>query len=169
MNTNFYMRSTVSYRSNSYWAINNLQIAGALLLRFTCKLLMEGSLKIHVNILKSIYYLIYLHDYIYIWIYYTQLLWWLSSKETACNAGDTGSIPESGRSPGGGNGDPLRILAWKIPWAEDSGGLLFKVSQRVGHTYYTQDLGGVKINLNWVSPEDLDSHQSKICKFEEFL
>ena len=30
---------------------------------------------------------------------------------SACNAGDTGSIPESGRSPGGGNGDPLRILA----------------------------------------------------------
>ena len=29
-------------------------------------------------------------------------------KESACNAGDTGSIPESGRSPGGGNGNPLQ-------------------------------------------------------------
>ena len=146
------------------WAIglNNLQIAGALLLHFTCKLLMEGSLKIHVNTLKIIYCLIYLHDYIYIWIYHTQLLWWLSSKETACNAGDTGSIPGSERSPGVGNGDPLHILAWKIPWAEDSGGLLFKGSQRVGHTYYTQDLGGVKINLNWVSPGDLDSRVKSI-------
>ena len=30
---------------------------------------------------------------------------WLSSKESACNAGDAGSIPESGRSPGEGNGN----------------------------------------------------------------
>ena len=26
-------------------------------------------------------------------------------KESACSAGDPGSIPESGRSPGGGNGN----------------------------------------------------------------
>ena len=30
------------------------------------------------------------------------------SKESACNAGDTGSIPGSGRSPGEGNGNPLQ-------------------------------------------------------------
>ena len=35
------------------------------------------------------------------------LPWWLSDKESACNVGDPGSIPESGRSPGGGNGNPL--------------------------------------------------------------
>ena len=29
-------------------------------------------------------------------------------KETACNAGDSGSIPGSGRSPGEGNGNPLQ-------------------------------------------------------------
>ena len=29
------------------------------------------------------------------------------SKESACNAGDTGSIPGLGRSPGEGNGNPL--------------------------------------------------------------
>ena len=28
-------------------------------------------------------------------------------KESACNAGDLGLIPGSGRSPGGGNGNPL--------------------------------------------------------------
>ena len=28
-------------------------------------------------------------------------------KESACNAGDSGSIPGLGRSPGGGNGNPL--------------------------------------------------------------
>ena len=29
-------------------------------------------------------------------------------KESACNAGDLGSIPGSGRSPGEGNGNPLQ-------------------------------------------------------------
>ena len=29
-------------------------------------------------------------------------------KETACNAGDSGSIPGLGRSPGEGNGNPLQ-------------------------------------------------------------
>ena len=29
-------------------------------------------------------------------------------KESACNAGDPGLIPESGRSPGGGHGNPLQ-------------------------------------------------------------
>ena len=34
------------------------------------------------------------------------LLQWLSSKESACNAGDTVSIPGWERSPGGENGNP---------------------------------------------------------------
>ena len=29
-------------------------------------------------------------------------------KESACNAGDQGSVPGLGRSPGGGNGNPLQ-------------------------------------------------------------
>ena len=33
---------------------------------------------------------------------------WLSGKECACNAGDTDLIPELGRSPGEGNGNPLQ-------------------------------------------------------------
>ena len=32
------------------------------------------------------------------------------SKASACNAGDPGSIPGSGRSPGEGNGNPLQYL-----------------------------------------------------------
>ena len=31
-------------------------------------------------------------------------------KESACNAGDPGSIPGSGRSPGEGNGNPLQCF-----------------------------------------------------------
>jgi len=33
------------------------------------------------------------------------LSWWLSGKESACNAGDLSSIPGLGRSPGEGNGN----------------------------------------------------------------
>ena len=36
------------------------------------------------------------------------LLWWLSSQESTCNAGDVGSIPGLGRSPGEGNSKPLQ-------------------------------------------------------------
>ena len=35
------------------------------------------------------------------------------SKESACNEGDLGSIPGSGRSPGEGNGYPLQYLCWE--------------------------------------------------------
>ena len=31
-----------------------------------------------------------------------------ASKESACNAGDAGSVSGSGRSPGGGHGNPLQ-------------------------------------------------------------
>ena len=34
--------------------------------------------------------------------------WWLNGKELPVNAGDMGSIPGSGRSPGEGNGNPLQ-------------------------------------------------------------
>ena len=37
------------------------------------------------------------------------------SKESACNVGDLGSIPESGRSPGGGNGNPLQHSCLENP------------------------------------------------------
>ena len=94
-------------------------------------------------------------------------------KESACNAGNSGSIPGSGRSPGEGTGYPLHcsqaslvgqavenqpamwetwvrslgwkdplekgtathssVLAWRIPWTEEPGGLQSLGQQRVGH------------------------------------
>ena len=36
-------------------------------------------------------------------------------KESACNAGDPGSIPGSGRSPGEGNGKPLQYSCLENP------------------------------------------------------
>jgi len=45
--------------------------------------------------------------------------WWLSGKESTYNAGDVGSVPGSGRSHGGGNGNPLQYSCLKNP--KDSG------------------------------------------------
>ena len=36
-------------------------------------------------------------------------------KEFACNAGDLGSIPGLGRSPGGGHGNPLQYSCLENP------------------------------------------------------
>ena len=39
------------------------------------------------------------------------------------NAGDMGSIPGSGKSPGKEMAPHSSILAWEIPWTEEPGGL----------------------------------------------
>ena len=44
-------------------------------------------------------------------------------KESTCNAGDPGSIPGLGRSPGEGNGNPLQYSYLEIPWTEWPGRL----------------------------------------------
>ena len=44
-------------------------------------------------------------------------------KSLPVNAGDAGLIPGSGRSPGEGMATHFSILAWKIPWTEEPGGL----------------------------------------------
>ena len=71
-------------------------------------------------------------------------------KESACNAEDPGSLPESGRSPGEGIGHSLQCfwasqamtphsstLAWKIPWMVKPGRLQSMGSLRVGHDWAT--------------------------------
>jgi len=47
-------------------------------------------------------------------------------KESSCNAGDAGdmdSTPRWGRYPRGRYGNHFSVLAWRIPWTEDTGGL----------------------------------------------
>ena len=41
--------------------------------------------------------------------------WWLRGKESTCSVQDTGSIPESGRSLGGGNGYSLQYSCLENP------------------------------------------------------
>ena len=52
-------------------------------------------------------------------------------KASVYNEGDPGSIPGLGRSLGEGNGNPLSILARRIPWTEEPS--RFMGPQRVGH------------------------------------
>ena len=52
-------------------------------------------------------------------------------RESACNSGDLSSVPESGRSPGEGNATHSSILAWRIPWTGEPGGVQSVGSQRV--------------------------------------
>ena len=64
------------------------------------------------------------------------LSWCFSGKESACDtgeAGDSGLIHGSRRSPGEGNTTHSSILAGKIAWAEDPGGLQSIELQRVEH------------------------------------
>ena len=61
-------------------------------------------------------------------------------KNLPANAGDTGvlgSIPGSGRSPGEGNGNPLRYSCLRIPWTEQPGGLQSTGVTRVRHDWAT--------------------------------
>ena len=41
-------------------------------------------------------------------------------KESACNAGDLGLIPELGSSPGGGHGNPLKYSCLENPHGQKS-------------------------------------------------
>ena len=50
-------------------------------------------------------------------------------KESACSAGDLGSIPGLGKSPGEGNGNPLQYSCLEIPWMEEPGGTVHGVAK----------------------------------------
>ena len=60
----------------------------------------------------------------------TMFPWWPGGKESACSAGDPGSVPGLGRFPGEGNGNTLvflpgefhgqRSLAGQSPWVTKS-------------------------------------------------
>ena len=54
-------------------------------------------------------------------------------KESSCNAGDSGLIPGSGRSPGEEMATNSSIHAWRILWTEEPCGLWSIGLQRVGH------------------------------------
>ena len=62
----------------------------------------------------------------------------LGVRNPPANAGDirdTGLSPGLGRAPGGGHGNLLHILPWRIPWTEELGGLQSMELQRAGHAH----------------------------------
>ena len=64
------------------------------------------------------------------------LPWWLSGEESACSAGAAGAaglIPESGRSPGGGHGNPLQYSCLENPMVRGAWWATVQRAQRVGH------------------------------------
>ena len=67
------------------------------------------------------------------------LPWWLSGRDSACQAGDTGLIPGSERSPGEGNDSPLQYSCLGNPM--DRGAWwdpVHRVAKRVGHDLVTK-------------------------------
>ena len=54
-------------------------------------------------------------------------------QESACSAGDLRLIPGLGRSHEEGMATRPSILAWRIPWREEPGGLPSTGLQRVRH------------------------------------
>ena len=54
-------------------------------------------------------------------------------KESACSAGDPGSIPGSGRSPGEGNGNPLQYPCLENPMERGAWWAISHGVAKVGH------------------------------------
>ena len=74
------------------------------------------------------------------------------SKEYACNAGDPGLVPGSGRSTGEGSGYHSSILAWRIPWKKEPDGLQSMGSRRVRHYWVTHNFRSRLYRLRIQSP-----------------
>ena len=47
---------------------------------------------------------------------------WLSGKESACNAGDMGSIPDFGEPLQKEMATHSSVFVWEIPWTEEYSG-----------------------------------------------
>ena len=59
--------------------------------------------------------------------------WSPNSPKSACKAGDLGSIPESGRSPGEGNDSPLQYSCLENPMDRGAWWATVHGVARVGH------------------------------------
>ena len=54
-----------------------------------------------------------------------------ADKESTCSAGDLGSIPGQGRSPGEEKATHSNILTWRIPWGRKESDPTERLSQTV--------------------------------------
>ena len=128
-------------------------------------------------------------------------------KESTCNAGDPGSIPESGRFTGEGVGYPLQyswaspvaqlvknlpavqetrvqspgqedplekgmvthssILAWRIRYTEDPGGLKSMGSQRIGRDWVTN--APLLTGLHFIFKQLYQEGSRGLCSLSSFM
>ena len=74
-----------------------------------------------------------------------------NGKEYACNAGDPGSIPRSGRSPGEGNGNPFQYSCLDNSMGRGAWRAIVQGSQRVGHDWVTNTFNFhfLETSSNW--------------------
>ena len=72
-----------------------------------------------------------MHRYDKIWA--SQVGSVVKNPANAGDARDTSSIPESGRSSGVGNGNPLQYSCLENPMDREVGGIQYTGLQRVGH------------------------------------
>ena len=102
------------------------------------------------------------------------LIWFLGLpggslvKNPAASAGDAGSIPGLGRSPGEGNGNPLQCSYLENPMDRGAGGLQSIGSQRVGHNWATKQQFGFKEmtgrhNSDWLEMPSLFQFGMAFC------
>jgi len=66
------------------------------------------------------------------------LAWWLTSKESACNAGDTGLIPVLGRFPGEENDYSLQYSCLGNPMVRGTWWVMVHGHKRVDHDLMTK-------------------------------
>ena len=70
-------------------------------------------------------------------------------QDAACNAGDTGSIPGSGRSPGGGKGTPLQCSCLGNPMDREAWWATVQGVTRVKHGLVTKPLAPSPRRRHW--------------------
>ena len=110
-------------------------------------------------------------DYFMFTIYYNGFPGGSDSKESACNAGDPGSIPGLGRSPGEGTGNPLQYSCLQNPL--DRGGWRATVHwlQRVRQDWVinTYCVSVQLLSHVWLFATQMDDHRPKpavVCIME---
>jgi len=86
-------------------------------------------------------------------------------KESACNVRDPDSIHGWGRSPGGNMVTHSSILAWRIPWTEELGGLQSIGSERVRHNWATNMMMGNKDIQNPSTTQNVYNRGKEIESF----
>ena len=73
------------------------------------------------------------------------LPWCSDGKASACNAGDPGLIPGSGRSPGEGNGNPLQYSCVENPMDGGAWPATVHGIARVGRDLVTKEREGGRV------------------------